>query len=183
MWQFRQTPPDLKAGCLMARLRASGIAVALVAMCSVMSIATHAQDRGEAAASTVVIDASVRTAGPYGETWYLLVTGDGRAFFEYASLRTPMGSVSGKFLVDPAAIRRVQEQAQSTQFSSLPKALEPSPVPMHAPDYRLKVRIGDEVPSVRVYAPKELQDTAALQRFWSVWNMAWSLVPLRPRPP
>lgn len=75
------------------------------------------------------------------------------------------------------------EAPRDASFEKLPEAIQPNVMRMHAPSYILTMYDGSKRHKVWLYEPEKVTDPALLKRFFTVWNAAWALVPLRPRDP
>jgi hypothetical protein len=122
----------------------------------------------------------VYTAGPYGEMWELNLKADGKVSLRIQYMLNPMGEMSGEFLVAPEEVEGLRQTIETEKFTELPSSIWPATAPVHAPDLRLSITLGDETHEVRVYDPDQFKDDQRVRRFLSVWRRAFAMVPLRP---
>jgi hypothetical protein len=122
----------------------------------------------------------VSTAGPYGESWDLKIAPSGTASLEIGYMLNPLGKMSGEFHLGPDALDPIRTVVARERFMDLPPSITQEAVPLHAPDLRLTITLGEQTHEVRVYDPDELQADPRVKRFLAVWNQAFAAVPLKP---
>jgi hypothetical protein len=128
----------------------------------------------------VVVTAFMSDAGPYGESWVLTMTPDGRVSLTVLYMRSPSGSVMARFDLGDAAIEAIYEAITSERFFDLPPKLEPKVLSFHKPALQLDVRVGSTHHNVNLYDPKQLGKEIAVERFRKVWNAVFATIPLKP---
>jgi hypothetical protein len=128
----------------------------------------------------VVVTAFMSTAGPYGESWVLTMTPDGRVSLTVLYMGSPGGSLMARFDLDDAAIVAVYKAITSERFFDLPPKLEPKVLPLHKPSLQLDVRVGSTHHNVNLYDPQPLGKDISVERFRKVWNAVFATIPLKP---
>jgi hypothetical protein len=143
------------------------------------ALLTAAVSSAEPTAS-LLVQAYVSTAGPYGEGWKLNLKPDGKVSLEIWYMLNPMGKMSGEFLVSSEDVQDLRNTIETERFLELPSSISPATAPLHAPDLRLSITLEDKVHEVRVYDPDQFKEDERVRRFLSVWRRAFAMVPLRP---
>jgi len=133
------------------------------------------------AGATLTVKAYVSTAGPYGESWELNLAPEGTLSLEIRYMLNPLGKMSGEFIPLPERIKRLQEVIVAEQFMELPQEIWPDTAPLHQPDLRLTVTLGDRMHKVELYDPDQLRGDTRVPRFFAVWKEVFALVPLAPK--
>jgi hypothetical protein len=128
----------------------------------------------------VVVTAFMSNAGPYGESWVLTMTPDGRVSLTVLYMGNPGGTLMARFDLRDPAIEAISEAITSERFFDLPSKIEPKVLPMHKPALQLDVRVGSTHHNVNVYDPKQLEKDAAVERFRKVWNAVFATIPIKP---
>ena len=130
--------------------------------------------------SPVTVRAWVSTAGPYGESWTLIVPDRGDVSLEILYHLSPMGKMSGEFCVTAEELTRLKEAVDSERFMELPSRLQPEVAHLHKPTLRVRVSVGEREHEVEVYDPDALADDPRVKRFLAVWDEIFELPPLKP---
>jgi hypothetical protein len=146
-----------------------------------LSISLASAPVGSEAPAAVSVQAWISTAGPYGEWWDLKIGPDGTAALGIGYMFNPLGKMSGEFHLTPSTLDPIRRVAVHERFMDLPPNISQDIVPLHAPDLRLTITIGEEAREVRVYDPDALQADPRVKRFLAVWNQVFAVVPLKPR--
>jgi hypothetical protein len=129
----------------------------------------------------LLVRAHVSTAGPYGEMWELNLKTDGKVSLKIQYMLKPAGEMSGEFIVFPEEVDGFRRTIETEKFMELPTSIWPATAPVHAPDLRLSMTLGDETHAVRVYDPDQFKDDERVRRFLTVWRRAFAMVPLQPK--
>ncbi len=127
-----------------------------------------------------VVQASVDTAGPYGEGWYLTIAPDGTAFLQVYYSPDPSGSLSGSFHLSESAVAEIQQAVSSQRFFELPSEISAAEVVLHNPDLRISVSASGKTHSVNLYNPVEVGATPEAVRFLAVWEALFRHLHLQP---
>jgi hypothetical protein len=128
----------------------------------------------------VVVTAFMSNAGPYGESWVLTMTPEGRVSLTVFYMGAPGGSLMARFDLGDAAIATIHEAIAGERFFDLPPKLEPKILPFHKPSLQLDVRVGSAHHNVNLYDPQQLGKDSAVERFRKVWNAVFAALPLKP---
>lgn len=128
----------------------------------------------------LLVRAHVSTAGPYGEMWELNLRADGKVSLEIRYMLNPLGTISGEFVVSPELVESLRHAIVTEEFMELPSSIGPASAPLHAPNLRLSITLGDKAHEVRVYDPDQFKGDERVRRFLSVWRQTFAMVPLRP---
>ncbi|RJQ53346.1 MAG: hypothetical protein C4526_06780 [Nitrospiraceae bacterium] len=128
----------------------------------------------------VVVTAFMSNAGPYGESWVLTMTPEGRVSLTVLYMGNPGGSLMARFDLNDAAIEAIRKAATSEHFFELPPKLEPKVLAIHKPALQLDVRVGSTHHNVNLYDPAQLGKDTAVERFLKVWNAVFAAIPLKP---
>ncbi len=128
----------------------------------------------------VVVTAVMSNAGPYGESWVLTMTPDGRVSLTVLYMGNPSGSLMARFDLGDAAIEAIYKAITSERFFDLPPKLEPKVLPFHKPALQLDVRVGSTHHNVNLYDPEQLGKDTTVERFRKVWNAVFATIPLKP---
>ncbi len=99
---------------------------------------------------TVLVRAYISTAGPYGESWELNLKADGKVSLEILYMLNPMGRMSGEFINSPERLEALRQVISAEQFFELPNEIWPGAAPLHQPDLRLTITVGDRRHKVAV---------------------------------
>jgi hypothetical protein len=128
------------------------------------------------------IEATISTAEADGELWEYKGHSGGNAKLTIRYLLSPMGDMSGSFLLDPGGIQYALCVAEAANFYSLPPTLGPKShaVPLHAPHLRIKITRDGSVKTVDLDDPADSSTQEDVARFLRVWNRIWIALPLRP---
>ena len=130
--------------------------------------------------SVLTIRAWVNTAGPYGESWTLIVPAGGDVSLEILYHLSPMGKMSGEFCVTAERLLPIKEAIESERFMELPSRFQPEVTYFHKPTLRVRVTLGERQHEVELYDPDALADDPRARRFRAVWDEIFELVPLQP---
>ena len=126
------------------------------------------------------LKASVSTAGPYGESWYLTLAPDGAISLQVFYSSGPSGSLLAKFNLGEAGVRGIREALVTEKFFDLPSETTPKETHFHRPGMTIEVDLGGRHHAVRVYDPERLGDRPELTRFFAVWAKVFDGLPFRP---
>jgi len=131
------------------------------------------------------IEATISTAAGDGELWTYEGHSGGEVKLTIHYLLSPMGDMSGTFLVDPGAINYALCVADAANFFALASVLGPKShaVPLHSPHLRIKISRHGSVKTVDLDDPAESSTQEEVARFLRVWNRLWAALPLRPEWP
>ncbi len=139
------------------------------------------QSEGPATSSRLFVQASLSTAGPYGQNWYLTLAPDGRLWVEVFFSIDPQGSLIGNFSLTEENMKNLRDAVHTAGFFSLPKEILPSsPVPLHMPDFRMEIELGDQSRKVSLYSPKDLKGSIEAKRFLDLWQKLIAPLPFKP---
>ena len=128
----------------------------------------------------VIVTAFMSTAGPYGESWVLTMSPEGRASLRVHYLGNPSGSLMAHFELGDKAIEAIRKVVTSERFFEIPAKLAPKVSAFHKPALQLDVRVGSTHHNVNLYDPAQLGRDAAVERFRQVWNAVFAAIPLKP---
>ena len=131
----------------------------------------------------ISVEAVVITAGPYGEFWDLKIDQQANARFEVWWRNWPPGNMEGSFLLNTDDVEKIAVVAEKADFFALPAKMHPRGVmSLHAPDFRLQMMVRGRSHKVELYQPNQVEDRAQVDRFMTVWNAVFDLLPSRLRP-
>lgn len=128
----------------------------------------------------VIVTAFMSTAGPYGESWVLTMTPEGRASLTVHYLGNPSGSLMAHFELGDKAIEAIRKVVASEGFFAIPAKLAPKISAFHKPALQLDVRVGSTHHNVNLYDPAQLGKDASAERFRQVWNAVFAAIPIKP---
>jgi hypothetical protein len=131
-------------------------------------------------ASDLVIQASLSTAGPYGDDWQLTLAPDRTVFVEVYYGGAASGSVTGSFFLSAEAVSEIANAVETQDFFNLPDEISRQWVVLHNPDFFISVSKGGRSHKVNLYNPEELGPMPEVQRFLAVWDALFRHLPLRP---
>jgi len=151
--------------------------VAAVAILTAISPA-HAGQGEEPA--LLFVKASISTAGPYGERWYLTLAPDGEANLQVFYRTNPSGTLLARFSLSEEYVLAVRETVASEEFFALPPELAPSQSRFHQPHLILDVYLGGRHHNVSLYDPEALEEQPSSNRFLAVWRRVFEALPYRP---
>ena len=145
-----------------------------------MAIPTGSTQKEEPAPSAFLVKASISTAGPYGESWYLTLAPDGEANLQIFYSTSPSGTLLARFRLSGEDVLAVRETLESEDFFALPPELAPSEVHMHRPRLVVEVYLGGRHHTVSLYDPEKLESLPTTHRFLAVWQRIFEALPLKP---
>ena len=140
----------------------------------------HAGPNPSADAADLLVEASLSTAGPYGELWILRLTPNGDIFLRVHYALNPSGSLMAEFDVTDEHLASLRKAIESERFFELPEEISPEAVALHEPDFRLEITVGHRKHKVELYDPVQLKSDANARRFLTVWAELFKSVPLKP---
>ncbi len=155
---------------------------AFVAALAILAAVIPASGRQgeELAPSALLVKASISTAGPYGESWYLTLAPDREANLQVFYSTSPSGTLLARFSLSGEQVLAVRETLVSEDFFALPPELAPSEVLMHRPRLVVDVYLGARHHTVSLYDPEKLKSLPTTSRFLAVWQRIFEALPLRP---
>jgi hypothetical protein len=134
-----------------------------------------------ASGAGLAVQASIATAGPYGEFWTLSLAPDGTAFLHVSYSLDPAVTLLANFALTPPQLESIQAQVELQDFFHLPTELSDPEVALHQPDLRLTVSLGGQSHRVTLYDPEDLgAGNRQVQRFLAVWRVLFEALPLAP---
>ncbi len=126
------------------------------------------------------VKASITTAGPYGESWYLTLSPDGEASLQVFYSTSPSGTLLARFSLSRERVNAALDVVKSEEFFALPEEIQPSEIQMHRPRLVVEAYDGDRHHRVSLYDPDQLMDRAETKRFLAVWRSIFESLPLKP---
>jgi hypothetical protein len=108
------------------------------------------------------------------------LTTEGKVTLEVSYPFKPAGELKGQFTLDEEVLRELRNAIESERFFDLPATLSSKPIPMHAPDLRLDIQVGNKHHKVMLYNPKQIREEATTKRVLKVWDKLYAGLPLRP---
>ena len=129
----------------------------------------------------IVVEASISTAGPYGEFWEVSIDPEGELHLVVLYMTDPLGHFCGEFHVGKARLEELQHKVNSSSYFDLPEQIEPTEVPFHAPDLRLMVKHNGQEKSVALYNPDAVLEGPQKTRFMEIWNAVFAMLPVKPK--
>jgi hypothetical protein len=126
------------------------------------------------------VEATVSTAGPYGELWVLRVTPGGDALLHTYYSASPSGSLMAEFSLSDESVDKLRAAIESERFFELPADISPRVSPLHQPDLQMEITLGGRKRKVRVYDPGQLKGDQGVKRFMAVWTRLYEGLPLKP---
>ena len=162
-------------------MRYLALAPFLAAVATLAAISPANARQGEEPASPLLlVKASITTAGPYGESWYLTLAPDGEANLQVSYRTNPSGTLLARFSLSEEYVLAVRETVASEEFFALPPELAPSQSLFHQPRLVLDVYLGGGHHTVSLYDPDALKDQPSSNRFLAVWRRVFEALPYRP---
>ena len=162
-------------------MRKSALRACVAALATLAAaISAGGTQEEEPAPSAFLVKASISTAGPYGESWYLTLAPDGEANLQIFYSTTPSGTLLARFRLSGEDVLAVRETLESEDFFALPPELAPSEVHMHRPRLVVEVYLGGRHHTVSLYDPEKLESLPTTRRFLAVWQRIFEALPLRP---
>ncbi len=131
-------------------------------------------------APPLFLQASVSTAGPYGEGWYLTLAPSGEVSLQVFYSKSPSGSLLARFSLSEQQTLAIRKACDSQDFFGLPSDLAPPQGAFHRPHLQLDIHFGGRHHKVSLYDPAGLKGQAGTGRFLAVWNSVFEALPLRP---
>jgi hypothetical protein len=144
------------------------------------ALSARAQPAAQQNAPVLLVKASLSTAGPYGEGWYLTLTPDGDVALQVFYSTNPSGSLMARFTVAEERIDDLRRTIDAERFFDLPTEVSPKTRAFHRPDFRLDVTVSGRQHKVSLYDPGELTKDDAARRFLVVWGRLFEGLPLKP---
>jgi hypothetical protein len=128
------------------------------------------------------IEATISTAAADGELWEYEGHSGGKVTLHVHYLLSPMGDMSGSFLLDPGEINYALCVADAANFYSLPSSLGPKShaLPLHSPHLRIRIARRGSVKTVELDDPADSSTQEDAARFLRVWNRIFAALPLKP---
>lgn len=158
-----------------------GAGVALVALaCLAAADVTRAGAEEAPGASPLFLKASISTAGPYGEGWYLTLAPDGEVSLQVFYSSNPSGSLLARFNLSQDKVLALRKACDSQDFFGLPSELTPLQRHFHRPNLGLEIHLGGRHHRVSLYDPAALEGRTTTARFLTVWKSVFDGLPLRP---
>jgi len=146
-----------------------------------MAQAARAQGGDEAPSlSPLFVRASISTAGPYGESWYLTIGPDGDVSLQVFYTSKPSGSLMARFQLSAEQVGAIRKASETQRFFEVPGDLAPQQRQFHRPHLQLEFHLGERHHKVSLYDPSAIKSHAATGRFLMVWNTVFEGLPLRP---
>jgi hypothetical protein len=148
-----------------------------------LAVATYAnQDAGGATEHqrSLLLEAYVSTAGPYGQLWTLKLTPAGEAELHVLYAFNPSGSLTGTFSLSEERVSAIRRALEKYDFMLLPERMSPALIAFHMPDLRLAVWNSDKHREVRLYDPKQMAGDPQAKRFLAVWTAVFDGLPVKP---
>ena len=134
----------------------------------------------EDAPTLPIVKASVSTAGPYGESWYLTLTPEGQVSLQVFYSSRPSGNLLANFNLGEKQVVAIKDALEASEFFELPPKLEPTQVAMHRPNLTIEVFLGAQHRTVNLYDPEALESEPTTARFLSVWEAIFEGLPFQP---
>jgi len=131
-------------------------------------------------APPLFLQASISTAGPYGESWYLTLAPSGEVSLQVFYSKSPSGSLLARFSLSEEQALTIRKACESQTFFALPSDLTPPQRAFHRPHLQLDIHLAGRHHKVSLYDPAALKGQAATSRFLAVWNSVFEQLPLRP---
>lgn len=126
------------------------------------------------------LQASISTAGPYGQGWYLTLAPGGEVTLQVFYNQSPSGNLLGRFSLSEQQSLAIRKACDAQDFFGLPADLTPRPQAFHRPHLQLTIHLGGRHHKVSLYDPAELKGQAATLRFLAVWASVFEGLPLKP---
>ena len=127
-----------------------------------------------------IVKASVSTAGPYGENWYLTLTPEGQVSLQVFYSSRPSGNLLAHFNLGEEQVVAIKDALETNDFFALPSQAEPAQVAMHRPNLTIEVYLGAEHHTATLYDPEALESEATTTRFLAVWGAIFEGLPFQP---
>jgi hypothetical protein len=157
--------------------------IAQVAWLTLAFVAVGGVHRGECddAPSTppLFLQASISTAGPYGEGWYLTLAPSGEVSLQVFYNKSPSGSLLARFALSEQQALTIRKACDSQAFFALQSDLAPPQRAFHRPHLQLDIHLGGRHHKVSLYDPAALKGQATGQ-FLAVWNSVFEHLPVKP---
>ena len=131
-------------------------------------------------AAPLFLQASISTAGPYGEGWYLTLAPSGEVTLQVFYNQSPSGTLLGRFILSEEKTLAIREACAAQEFFGLPPSLTPPQQAFHRPHLQLDIHLGGRHHKVSLYDPAELKGQATTNRFLAVWASVFQGLPVRP---
>jgi hypothetical protein len=156
------------------------IAAGIVLGLTVFTAAPQAGSKPVSAREDLIVEASLSTAGPYGEMWTLHLAPGGNVFVRVYYTATPSGTVMADFNLSEEQLKRFRAIVEAERFFELPAEITPRSTPLHMPDFRLEISLGPKKHKVQLYDPAQMKGDANAKRFLAVWAGLYASLPLKP---
>jgi hypothetical protein len=149
----------------------------------VLSIIAGAQPTTVASAPReapgLVIEAYLSTAGPYGEGWSFTLTPSGDVALE-VFFGEPSGSLMARLHMPDKYVDDLRQTIESEHFFDLPAEISAKMVPLHQPDFRLTIILGQRKHKVSLYDPEHIKTDPNVERFLKIWRQMFQPMPVKP---
>lgn len=139
--------------------------------------------------SEAVIELFGSTAGPYGESWSVLLVpdpgGDGATLAVEVFSFAPSGNLLGRFDLEATEYDLVLQEIQESRFCELPERISRTEIALHQTDLSISGACGATRHRVNLYEPDLIVGHEAI-RFMRVCNTVFDLLPVNgdwPAPP
>lgn len=127
-----------------------------------------------------VLQATVSTAGPYGESWYLTIAPDRTAFLKVYYSTGLSGEMVGDFILGAPALAEIQGVIEEQRFFDLPSEISAKSIVLHKPDLQIAVTMYGRTATVQLYDPEQLGRTPEVKRFLAVLDSVFRHFPVKP---
>jgi hypothetical protein len=154
--------------------------IVLVGLLAALPHCTGAQEPVPPKAPSLLVQASLSTAGPYGENWYLTLTPDGGISLQVFYSTNPSGNLMARFTGAGENLETLRKAIEAARFFDLPAEISPKSAPLHRPHFRLDITLSGRQHQVSLYDPGQLQNDDRARRFLVVWNRLFESLPLKP---
>jgi hypothetical protein len=128
-----------------------------------------------------VIKATVSTAGPYGDSWYVTILPDGEASLKVYYSVGSSGSILGRFSLPDERIEDIARSIETEGFFTLPAEFGPQSAPLHQPDLWLEIAVGDKRRKVNLYDPDQIATDPRAKRLLAIWDQVFGGLPFKPK--
>jgi hypothetical protein len=154
--------------------------IGMAGMLLAVSLAASPAPSHANGAADLLVEATVSTAGPYGELWMLRLMPDGEVFLRTYYSVNPSGRVMADFDLGEEYAAKLRRTIEEERFFDLPTEISPRESLLHQPDLQLEISLGRRKWKVRLYDPDQLKGNANVKRFLAVWASVYAGIPLKP---
>lgn len=151
-----------------------------VVVFALTAFSARAQPAAQQNVPVLLVKASLSTAGPYGESWYLTLTPDADVGLQVFYSTRPSGSLMARFTVAEESVDALRKTIEAERFFELPTQISPKTRAFHRPDFRLDITVLGRQHKVSLYDPEQLTKDDGARRFLVVWGRLFEGLPLRP---